>query len=555
MQKDIVMILMEKENRCRNYQKQARQALERHDMIPNEEQCSYLQQAADLEFEMSTQTSGAERDHHIREKNRLDYEIMKIREELELRSRPAKTAKAAANSGAKKSIKNDGSEEDGDNKKTPEEQELDRVARTWYKDAPSHSFNEVSGMSELKKKLAGCIADKKAQELMDYLKIPRLNSYFFVGPPGCGKTYIIEAFAHELMDKDFKYISIQGSDIISRYVGAAEKNVTRLFEEAEKNAPCIVFIDEVDSLCKNRSLPNLPEYAANITTQFLTGYNRIHSADSEVIFIAATNYPNRVDVAMLDRAEIVRVPLPDTEAREAAFAKYFDGIVQLQNGFTFREMAEKTRHYNYRDIERLASAIKRMLFHEMLDLFKVDVKAIEALSTGKYRLSRSRFQSIIEKFKPSPKETILNDLKKWEREIMSIADYDELDLDRLYESDERGEPVCIESNKVPEMPSVRKPVNTSGEPVYTAKTAFAVDASTHMAEIAFYTDEEQDSVTANINGENYKTNFDDGAFTFKYTPEPGEEEVEVFVSSGTGYLGNFTARFSAPAADEQSSCG
>ena len=138
---------------------------------------------------------------------------------------------------------------------------------------------------------------------------------------------------------------------------------------------------------------------------------------------------------------------------------------------------------------------------------------------------------------------------------MSIADYDELDLDRLYESDERGEPVCIESNKVPDMPSVRKPVNTSGEPVYTAKTAFAVDASTHMAEIAFYTDEEQDSVTANINGENYKTNFDDGAFTFKYTPEPGEEEVEVFVSSGTGYLGNFTARFSAPAADEQSSGG
>ena len=102
-----------------------------------------------------------------------------------------------------------------------------------------------------------------------------LHSYFFVGPPGCGKTFIIKAFAKELAEKDYKYIALEGSDILSRYVGDAEKIVTRVFEEAEKQDKCIVFIDEVDGVCKNRSKSNLPEYAASLTTAFLTGYNRI----------------------------------------------------------------------------------------------------------------------------------------------------------------------------------------------------------------------------------------------------------------------------------------
>ena len=58
----------------------------------------------------------------------------------------------------------------------------------------------------------------------------QLHSYFFIGPPGCGKTYIIEAFAHELMDQNYKYLSLVGSDILSRFVGEAEKIITRLFE-------------------------------------------------------------------------------------------------------------------------------------------------------------------------------------------------------------------------------------------------------------------------------------------------------------------------------------
>lgn len=547
MDNRLLRILNEKENRCKNLQRQAQEILVRNNMQPSEEQCGLLQLAADLESEMSRQTMGAERDHHIREKNRLDYEIMRISSELDVK-KGAKKPAAPAGDKDKKPLenKNGSGAASSDTGKTKEEEELDRTVRTWYKEAPRHSFDDVSGMSELKKKLQGCIVDAQAEALMDYLKIPHLNSYFFVGPPGCGKTYIIEAFAHELMDQDYKFMSLQGSDIISRYVGAAEKSVTRLFEEAEKNAPCIIFIDEIDSLCKNRSLPNLPEYAANITTSFLTGYNRIHSIDSKVIFIAATNYPDRVDNAMLDRVEIVRVPLPDKEAREAAFRKHFDGMLTLQEGLTFEEMAEITRRYNYRDIGRLVSAIKHSLFKDLQETFGDQNLAIEALKSGKFKLTRFKFEDILNRFTPSPKENILNDLKQWERSVKALRDYDDTNIDLVYEPDgvapEEPEKAAPEPENAQDVPA--EDAIISNEPVYPVKDKFELDPASGTVEIVFRAGKGSlISGAASVNGTKFELDENNGCYSFIYTPAPGEHETEVFVSDAGKYVGCFTAIF------------
>lgn len=559
--------LQQKENLCKNYQRQASEIMIHNGMQPSVDQCELLQMAADLECDMAAMTIGAEKEHHVREKNRLDYEIMRIRSQLDLAAGKAPAKESAGSKdgkGGAKVMGNDGSE---NAKKSKEEEELDRSVRTWYKEAPKHSFDDVSGMSDLKKKLFGCIDDAKAQGLMDYLKIPRLNSYFFVGPPGCGKTYIIEAFAHELMEEEYKYISILGSDIISRYVGAAEKSVTRLFEEAENNAPCIVFIDEVDSLCKNRSLPNLPEYAANITTSFLTGYNRIHSTDSKVIFIAATNYPNRVDNAMLDRAEIVRVSLPDEEARAAEFQRRFKDMITLQGGLTFEYMAQATPRYNYRDIERLTTNIKRAVFKDVLDLFKDEKVAVEMLQSGKYKLSKFKFDEIKDRFSPSPKENILNDLKEWEREVKTIADYDDTDIDTVYEPDAKKEKerqkaaqAAKAGDQTPvqdgaEEPKVSEPVQEepAAEPAVTGivptQEAFTVDPVSGVTRIAFKLPQGQsENVAACIDGAIFHAMFDGQAYSFEYTPQGGDQEAEVFVSDVTGYIGSFTARFQPPIA-------
>lgn len=369
-----------KESLCRNYQAQAELSF-RENKGPCEDQCKLLQKAADLEFELSQLTIGAERSHHEREKQRIDAQIRSIREALDGKSAAQPAADAATN-------KQSAAADDND--------KLYRTVSTWYKDPPKHSFANVSGMTELKKRLQDCIDDIQSEELMRFLQIRKLNSFIFVGPPGCGKTYICEAFAHELMKENYKFISLLGSDIISRYVGDAEKLVTRLFEEAEKQ-PCIIFIDEIDSLCKNRSLPNLPEYAANITTSFLTGYNRINSSDAQVIFIAATNYPDRVDSAMLDRVELIEVPLPDCEARQAKFSRDFSNIFTLNEDISYEAMAQTTEGCNYRDIDRIINEIKHVVFKETLSAYGTQAQAIEAIKNGGFKLTAAHFKAAQDK--------------------------------------------------------------------------------------------------------------------------------------------------------------
>ena len=426
-----------KENLSREYRNSARKCKEENDNQHCEQECRYLQMAADLEYELTQISIGAARDRHERIKNELDIEIMQVRKAIS-KANAAEKAKMSkpSVSGADDDDDEEKTQKD-DSEKSEDELALDRTVRTWYKDAPNHSFADVSGMIQLKKRLQECIEDSRYEDLMDYLKIPHLNSYLFVGPPGCGKTYIIEAFAHELMGNEYKYMSLQGSDIISRYVGDAEKIVSRLFQEAEENAPCIVFIDEIDSICKNRSLPNLPEYAANITTSFLTGFNQINNSDSKVIFISATNYPQRVDSAMLDRVEVIEVPLPDMEARRMDMERQFGKIIHLAEPLSFERMAAETDSYNYRDIKRISTRIKKNIFREITMLYPKQEEAIQALLSGKYPLTEEKWNEVYSKFRPSPKKDILDAIEEWKkRNLPEEEDYDAEDYGYPYDDDE-----------------------------------------------------------------------------------------------------------------------
>ena len=234
---------------------------------------------------------------------------------------------------------------------------------------------------------------------------------------------MIKAFAHELVNKDYKYLSLVGSDILSKYVGDAEKTITRLFEVAEENAPCIVFIDEIDGVCKNRSLPNLPEYAASITTAFLTGYNRINASDKPIIFIGATNYPNQVDNAMLDRVELINVPFPDQAGRVLKFRQELGKCIQLTDGFTFEAMGEITEsdneeeQYNYRDIERLCEELKVMVMDNVMNLYPSEDAAVQALKAGTYGINRQLFEEGRKRCLPTPKKSIIKELREWRKQF------------------------------------------------------------------------------------------------------------------------------------------
>jgi len=417
---DYISRIRSMESQCAIYEQQAEDEYRtkgRH----TKQECIYLQQAADLRQEMATISTGGVQEYQQRKKRELDMRIREIvgilNPEL-LRRFDAGQVKKGGSAKAGTKAGTGAASGAGGTSAAAKGKDSDIDVSKWFKEIPLHTFEDVAGMDDLKEKLRQCVVDTRVGKLKEYLGIPRLHSFFFIGPPGCGKTYIVEAFAHELMEQNYKYISLTGSDILSRYVGDAEKIVSRMFQEAEENAPCILFVDEIDGVCKNRSLPNLPEHAATLTTAFLEGFNRINERKDPktIIFIGATNYPGKVDNAMMDRVELIRVPFPDRGAREHAIRRQFKEILQFDADCSYDFMAEATEMYNYRDIVRLCNRLKNEIVRDIMTKYSDEEAAINALKDCSYMVERKQFETAKQNCLPAPKDAIIRSLDEWEEQ-------------------------------------------------------------------------------------------------------------------------------------------
>lgn len=417
---DYISRIRSMESQCAIYEQQAEDEYRtkgRH----TKQECIYLQQAADLRQEMATISTGGVQEYQQRKKRELDMRIREIvgilNPEL-LRRFDAGQVKKGGSAKAGTKAGTGAASGAGGTSAAAKGKDSDIDVSKWFKEIPLHTFEDVAGMDDLKEKLRQCVVDTRVGKLKEYLGIPRLHSFFFIGPPGCGKTYIVEAFAHELMEQNYKYISLTGSDILSRYVGDAEKIVSRMFQEAEENAPCILFVDEIDGVCKNRSLPNLPEHAATLTTAFLEGFNRINERKDPktIIFIGATNYPGKVDNAMMDRVELIRVPFPDRGAREHAIRRQFKDILQFDADCSYDFMAEATEMYNYRDIVRLCNRLKNEIVRDIMTKYSDEEAAINALKDCSYMVERKQFETAKQNCLPAPKDAIIRSLDEWEEQ-------------------------------------------------------------------------------------------------------------------------------------------
>ena len=157
-----------------------------------------------------------------------------------------------------------------------------------------NGFADVAGMTELKEQLQSDVIDllqnpEQAKELG--LNIP--NGLLFYGPPGCGKTFFAEKFAEET---GFNYQYVRGSDVASPYIDGGKGKIADIFNEARQNAPTILFLDEVDSLIRDRNAHNNATTAGAVN-EFLTQLN--NCGEDGVLVIAATNKPTDIDEAAL----------------------------------------------------------------------------------------------------------------------------------------------------------------------------------------------------------------------------------------------------------------
>jgi len=178
---------------------------------------------------------------------------------------------------------------------------------------------DVAGLDEVKKRLeAAFLAPMRNPELRKLYGKSLRGGLLLYGPPGCGKTFVARAVAGEL---GARFITVSFADLIDMFVGRSERNIHDLFEVARRNAPCVVFLDEVDAIGQKRSqLRNTPMRSA--VNQLLLELDDVASDNTGVFLLAATNHPWDVDSALRRPGRFDRTLLvlpPDGPAREGVF--------------------------------------------------------------------------------------------------------------------------------------------------------------------------------------------------------------------------------------------
>jgi len=270
---------------------------------------------------------------------------------------------------------------------------------------PSVVYEDIGGLKPVITKVREMIElPLKHPELFDRLGIDPPKGVLLHGPPGTGKTMLAKAVANE---SDAYFISINGPEIMSKYYGESEKALRDIFEEAEKNAPAIIFLDELDSIAPKRGEVT-GEVERRVVAQLLSLMDGLKERKN-VIVIGSTNRPEALDMALrrpgrFDRE--IELGVPDMQGRMEIFQIHSRGM-PLADDVALEEYAGRTYGFVGADISAVSREAAMNALRRILPQIDLDEPTIPKEILDRLVVQKDDFEAALREVSPSAMREIL----------------------------------------------------------------------------------------------------------------------------------------------------
>jgi len=271
-------------------------------------------------------------------------------------------------------------------------------------EVPNIHWNEVGGLQSVKQELQESVEwPIKYRDVFDYAKTRPPKGILLYGPPGTGKTLLAKAAANE---SEANFISIKGPELLSKWVGESERGVREIFHKARLAAPCVIFMDELDSLVPTRGGGfGDNQVTERVISQVLTEMDGLEDL-RDVVVIGATNRPDMIDPALLRPGRFDRllyVPVPDLEARKEIFKIHIKDR-PLGKDISVDELAKRTDGYSGADIQAVVDAAAMIAIRSYVDKYKGS--DVLKAKLKELEITKKDFEGAMMKVKPYSKSDL-----------------------------------------------------------------------------------------------------------------------------------------------------